>query len=811
MAEKGKLVWSIAVDTKDLNKGLKVAKKDVDKWSKDTSKKDVKLNVKADTASLKDVSSKVGKLNGTKINIDTKVNMGQLKDADGKIAKLNGRKADVDVNVDTSEIAAAESRIARLSANSKLSSSMGGGFGAIIGGPALGALAAGGIGYGLVKGASDLDTNIRKIGTVYGDFADKDLKNVRSQVIKTSKQIGISTDELSQAIYDALSSGIPKENVFDFVKTASKTAIAGSTDLASVTRVLTGTVNAYAGMNLKAADASDILTKAVNIGVFEMSDLVQQMADITPIASAMRVPLSDATGWLAKLTKNGTPVAQAATQIKQAMAELSDSTSKAGKNFKAVSGKTFPAFIKAGGNIEGAMKLMEKQAKKLGLQNSEMFGSIEAGQAVMGVTGDNMKDFTDVLDGMRDSAGATTTAFGIMDEGISRKLSKTWQLLKEKLNDLLSAITPGILKATEIATGLLEVLFTGKFDKKLFGGSLEKDSGLIKFLQGVHDKAVEAGQAVKQLITGEMTPGDLGSKNPSKAGKSSSAARADTWREVKPPPSETQKKLEELRDVLEDITGAIVSMGKRVGETVEWFRDLISPIIDFIVQIAKPAFDSIKDSLGSLGIKSEYLKNALKVLLVIGLIPILVAAAGIIGMMYALAAALWVVRAAANIVKAVFGALGAVLSWVWELLQGIWKFLTDIPKKIKGAFGSLKDMLGKSFGNAFKDVAFKAAGGPVKKGNPYIVGELGPELYVPEGNGKIITASKTASMLSSSGGGSVSGGGQAVNLTVDVSGVTAMTRPQAKEFGSFIIDAVNDDLRKRKVEVIGAGYVKSAS
>jgi hypothetical protein len=37
---------------------------------------------------------------------------------------------------------------------------------------------------------------------------------------------------------------------------------------------------------------------------------------------------------------------------------------------------------------------------------------------------------------------------------------------------------------------------------------------------------------------------------------------------------------------------------------------------------------------------------------------------------------------------------------------------------------------------------FKAAGGPVLRGNPYVVGERGPELFVPPSNGKIIPNNK---------------------------------------------------------------------
>ena len=53
---------------------------------------------------------------------------------------------------------------------------------------------------------------------------------------------------------------------------------------------------------------------------------------------------------------------------------------------------------------------------------------------------------------------------------------------------------------------------------------------------------------------------------------------------------------------------------------------------------------------------------------------------------------------------------------------------------------------------------FKAKGGPVKAGNPYIVGEEGPELFVPGATGTIIPNNN----LQGSGRGA---GGTVINIS----------------------------------------------
>lgn len=67
-------------------------------------------------------------------------------------------------------------------------------------------------------------------------------------------------------------------------------------------------------------------------------------------------------------------------------------------------------------------------------------------------------------------------------------------------------------------------------------------------------------------------------------------------------------------------------------------------------------------------------------------------------------------------------------------------------------------------------IGYKAAGGPVKKGHAYVVGEKRPELFVPDRDGTIIPSlDQMSGSGASSGGGSGGGGGPAV-VVIDVRG-----------------------------------------
>ena len=81
----------------------------------------------------------------------------------------------------------------------------------------------------------------------------------------------------------------------------------------------------------------------------------------------------------------------------------------------------------------------------------------------------------------------------------------------------------------------------------------------------------------------------------------------------------------------------------------------------------------------------------------------------------------------------------------------------------------------------------KARGGPVKAGGSFVVGEKGPELFVPKRSGTIIPNDKL-------GGGSTS-----INVNVDASGSSVQgDTQQSKELGRAISAAIQSELLKQK-------------
>jgi hypothetical protein len=84
-----------------------------------------------------------------------------------------------------------------------------------------------------------------------------------------------------------------------------------------------------------------------------------------------------------------------------------------------------------------------------------------------------------------------------------------------------------------------------------------------------------------------------------------------------------------------------------------------------------------------------------------------------------------------------------LIQWAKETVDGIMQWFSDLPGRVvdavKGAGSAAKEKLG-SILDAFssgREAAGRASGGQVQAGRPFMVGERGPELFIPHGSGRI--------------------------------------------------------------------------
>ncbi len=324
--------------------------------------------------------------------------------------------------------------------------------------PILGAATALGV---LTKKSIDFEKQMKEVFTLLPGITKDAMDSMTADTTTFAKEMGILPEKVVKPLYDSLSAGVPKENVFEFMKVASKNSIGGVAELASSVDVLTSVINAYKMEISEAGNVSDILFTTVRLGKTTISELASSISDVTSIAGPMGVRFEDIGAAMATMTAQGISSAESTTAIKSALNALGKESTDAYKLFKKLTGKSFPEFIDEGNNLSEALNILDNHAQANNSSINNLFSSIQAGKAVLSLTGDSAGKFTDNIREMEEAAGATDEAFKTMEKSVSRKLEK----LKTSMYTSLIQVGNKMLPIVEEFIPIIEEQLIPAFEK----------------------------------------------------------------------------------------------------------------------------------------------------------------------------------------------------------------------------------------------------------------------------------------------------------------------------------------------------------
>lgn len=302
----------------------------------------------------------------------------------------------------------------------------------------------------------NFESSMSEVFTLLPGLSSVAMGAMQDDVLAFAASTGRVSDEVVPALYQALSAGIPAENVFDFLQLASDAALGGVTTLEVAVDGITSAVNAYGSETLAAKDASDLMFAAVLGGKTTFEELASSLFNVLPVAASLGVEFGNVTAALATMTSAGVPTSVATTQLRQLLVELSQAGGDAAQKFEQMAGVSFPAFIAAGGNLQQALQMMEQAAANSGVRLSDLFGSVEAGNAALGLTGASAQKFSDELDRAASASGMTADAAEIMNDTLAMTEARA-DAATEKLKIMIGeALAPGREAAIGFKAALAE-------------------------------------------------------------------------------------------------------------------------------------------------------------------------------------------------------------------------------------------------------------------------------------------------------------------------------------------------------------------
>lgn len=308
------------------------------------------------------------------------------------------------------------------------------------------------------------ESKLTEVSTLLPNQTQSMFDQMGDQVKQFDKQFGVLSNESIPALYQAISAGVPENNVFSFMETAEKAAIGGVATTESSVDLLTSVVNAYGEDISQAANVSDALFTAVKDGKTTFDELSRSVYNVVPTAAALGVSFDDVAASLAAITAQGTPTSVATTQMRTMFTELSKSSYAVAQTFQQIAGKSFKDFIAGGGDVQSALKLLNDYANKTGVGINELFSTVEAGNAALELTGSGAEKFSATLADMANKAGATDAAFEKMNNNaamLDKKLAAAKENLSISLGSMFEPLVSGLIKSeTSIVSILQDIVNT---------------------------------------------------------------------------------------------------------------------------------------------------------------------------------------------------------------------------------------------------------------------------------------------------------------------------------------------------------------
>lgn len=317
-----------------------------------------------------------------------------------------------------------------------------------------------GVGVASSKLSIDFEKSFAKVSTLL-DSSSTDFDKYKKDIKNASKEMGVSIDKYSEAVYQSISAGVDQAKAVEFTTQAVKLAKGGFTETATAVDLMTTIMNSYGD---KAGDVNSIMDSLINTqnkGKTTVDELASSMGKIIPIANGLNVPFNTLNGAMASLTAGGIATAEATTYLKSMLNELGKGGTKVAGILKEETGKSFSELMEQGMPLSEVLGVLQTHAEANGLAFNDLFGSSEAATAALALMRDGGADLDQKIKEITETTGSANEAFEKMEDTAGAKLEKAFNAVKISLIDVGDALAPLIEKFAEFVSKVAD--WIGKF------------------------------------------------------------------------------------------------------------------------------------------------------------------------------------------------------------------------------------------------------------------------------------------------------------------------------------------------------------
>ena len=278
---------------------------------------------------------------------------------------------------------------------------------------------------GLATGAAvKFEKQMANVATLLDGDVKTKIGNMGEAVKRLSSDTGTSTELLTDGLYQVVSAFGETDDAMKILEISTKGASAGNATVTDSVNLLSAVTKGYGDTSAEAAQkTSDMAFLTVKLGQTTFPELASSMGKVIPLAGALTVKQEDLFGAMSTLTGVTGNTAEVSTQLRGVMQGLLKPSDNMSSALEEMGFKSGGAAIESLG-LQGTLEGLKKTVKGNDTELLNMFGSVEAGGAVLALTGAQADNFTTKTKAMGEATGATENAFKTQQATVSAMMEK---------------------------------------------------------------------------------------------------------------------------------------------------------------------------------------------------------------------------------------------------------------------------------------------------------------------------------------------------------------------------------------------------
>ena len=308
------------------------------------------------------------------------------------------------------------------------------------------------------KSAAEFQKQMSNVATLLDGDVNKRVGELGKELIKVSNKSGVATADLTDGLYQVISAFGDSAEASKQLEIAAKAAKAGNATTTDAINMLSAVTKGYGDTCAEAQQkAADLAFQTVKLGQTSFPELAASMGKVIPLAATMGVKQEELFGAMATLTGVTGKTAEVTTQLRGAVQGFLQPTEDMITVINALGYANGQEMIKANG-LQTSLEMLKVAVGNNEIAFASLFGSVEAKNAVLALTGAQAEAFTQKTKAMYEASGIATRAFKAQTDNVEDLEKMVQNLGANALTQLGTVILPIVKITLEAILPILQFL-----------------------------------------------------------------------------------------------------------------------------------------------------------------------------------------------------------------------------------------------------------------------------------------------------------------------------------------------------------------